>query len=85
MNTINTDRLLKETRLDPDVLSAREGIGKRTIVRWMHRGKRGVRLESYLLGARRWTTEQAFLRFVRLTSHQENHAAASARSAVASL
>jgi hypothetical protein len=70
--TMNFEKLLAETRLDPVVLAKREGLGKRSLVRWMHRGKRGHLLESFLLGRRRWTTEQAWRRFIAKTSETES-------------
>ena len=39
-----------------------------TIYRWAQRGIKGVRLESWLIGGRRFTSQQAIARFIALTT-----------------
>lgn len=56
--------LLKETRLALAVLAEREDASFSTIFRWTTRGVNGIRLESFMVGHRRFTTEEAFLRFI---------------------
>ncbi len=62
--------LLEERRLSLTELAQREGVNATTIWRWTLRGVRGgIRLESFIVGGRRYTTEQAFTRFVeRITA-----------------
>ena len=61
--------LLEEQRRSTQ-LAQREGVNATTIWRWTLRGVRGgIRLESFIVGGRRYTTEQAFTRFVeRITA-----------------
>lgn len=40
-----------------------------TISRWVHQGVRGVRLATFLVGGRRYTTREAIERFVAVLSH----------------
>ena len=42
-----------------------------TIERWIRRGVRGVRLETILIGSRRFTTEAALRRFLIGQQHTE--------------
>src|SRR4051812_27731310 len=60
--------LLNEQRLSLTALSKREDINVSTAWRWAQRGVRGVKLETFNIGGRRWTTEEAFSRFVEATS-----------------
>ena len=39
-----------------------------TLDRWWRRGVRGVRLETFLVGGRRFTTRAAMLRFIEATT-----------------
>lgn len=55
--------LLSEMRIPITDLARREGVSTPTVWRWAIRGCRGVRLETYTVGARRYTTEEAFARF----------------------
>lgn len=41
-----------------------------TVYRWMNRGVRGIRLETLLIGGRRYVTEESLERFVSLVSSQ---------------
>ncbi|BBO35558.1 DUF1580 domain-containing protein [Lacipirellula parvula] len=55
---------LNETRVSLSELATREGVNVSTVWRWTLRGVRGVTLESFAVGGRRFTTLQAFERFV---------------------
>lgn len=43
-------------------------VGRTALERWMRHGVRGVRLESILIGNRRFTSEEAIQRFVERTN-----------------
>jgi hypothetical protein len=60
--------LLAESRLSLAELARREGVAVSTVWRWTLRGVRGVRLESFSIGAKRVTTSEAFGRFVTATT-----------------
>ena len=57
-----------ERRLSLTELAKREGVNAATAWRWSMRGCRGVKLETFLLGGRRFTTEDLFRRFVAETN-----------------
>lgn len=59
--------LLRETRISLTALAREQGVSIPTVWRWAQRGIRGVRLETYHVGARRYTTEEAFSRWVAAT------------------
>ena len=56
--------LLSEQRLTLNQLAKQEGVNPSTVWRWSLRGVRGVKLETFSVGARRFTTIEAFGRFV---------------------
>ena len=56
--------LLDEQRLSLSALAARESVNVSTVWRWCLRGCRGAKLESFAVGGRRFTTSEAFARFV---------------------
>jgi hypothetical protein len=58
------ESLLAETRLTLADLAQGQGVNVSTVWRWTLRGVRGVVLESFSVGARRFTTVEAFQRFV---------------------
>lgn len=60
--------LLNEQRLSPVRAARRAGVSLPTIGRWFGRGVAGVRLESFRLGGRRFTTVEALERFVEATT-----------------
>lgn len=60
--------LLRETRLKFSELASQEGVNCSTVWRWSLRGVRGVKLESFSIGAKRFTTAEAFVRFVNATT-----------------
>jgi hypothetical protein len=60
--------LLQETRLSIAQAAKLLGVDRATVWRWTLRGVQGVRLESILLGGRRFTTRQAVERFVERRS-----------------
>ncbi|MGI9326730.1 MAG: DUF1580 domain-containing protein [Pseudomonadales bacterium] len=60
--------LLQEHRISLTELAQREGVAVPTVWRWRQKGCRGVRLETFVIGAKRFTTEEAFARFVERTT-----------------
>jgi transposase len=60
--------LLTEQKLSLNKLAQREGVNISTVWRWVQRGVRGVKLDSYSAGARRYSTEQAWVRFCEATT-----------------
>ncbi len=60
--------LLKEKRLSLTELARREGVSIPTVWRWRKKGVKGVRLESFLVGSRRYTTFESFSRWVERTT-----------------
>jgi hypothetical protein len=60
--------LLHEQRLTLNDLASQEGVNPSTIWRWSLRGVRGVKLETFSVGSRRFTTAEAFERFVEATT-----------------
>ena len=56
--------LLSETRISMSALARREGVHVSTAWRWLTRGVRGAKLPSYARAGRRYTTEEAFVRWV---------------------
>ncbi|MCC6492156.1 MAG: DUF1580 domain-containing protein [Pirellulales bacterium] len=60
--------LLTETRMTLTELARQEHVNVCTVWRWANRGARGVRLETFHIGGRRYTTRQAFARFVASTT-----------------
>lgn len=68
MSKPSVAKLISETRIAPIAVSRDEGVSLQTVYRWIHVGIRGIRLESYLRGGRRFTTTEAVARFVEATS-----------------
>ena len=60
--------LLSEKRLTLNQLAKDERVNPSTVWRWSLRGVRGVKLETFSVGARRFTTSEAFARFVEGTT-----------------
>ncbi len=60
--------LLAESRLSLTELSRREKVALSTTWRWTLRGVRRVKLETFSIGAKRFTTSEAFARFVVATT-----------------
>jgi predicted site-specific integrase-resolvase len=56
--------LLTEQKMTLAELAEREGVSHTTARRWCCRGISGVRLETILVGGRRFTSSEAFERFV---------------------
>jgi hypothetical protein len=59
--------LLSEERMTLSELARQEGVNVCTCFRWIQRGIRGVRLESFNRGGRRFTTREGFARWVAAT------------------
>jgi hypothetical protein len=60
--------LLAEKRIGLAALARREDVTESTVWRWAGPGCRGVRLETFTVGARRFTTEEAYRRFIEQTT-----------------
>ncbi len=67
MSTTST-RLLDEARISFSTLARREGVHLSTVWRWALRGVHGHRLECVSIGQRRYTSEEAYRRWVALCS-----------------
>ena len=72
--------LLNEDRLTMGELARQEDLNHCTIWRWTGRGVKGVQLETFSIGGRRFTTQQAFQRFVAATTAAANGQAATPAS-----
>ena len=59
---------LNEQRLTLTQLARQEGVSVPTPWRWANRGVRGVVLETFSVGGRRFTSIEAFVRFVEATT-----------------
>lgn len=55
--------LLSEQRLSLTALARQENVNTCTVWRWAKRGAKGVVLETFSVGAKRFTTAEAFRRF----------------------
>ena len=64
--------LLAENRLSISALARQEGVNPSTVWRWIQRGTRGAKLETMQVGGRRFTTQEAFARFVEATTKAAN-------------
>ena len=65
---VNRERLLTVSAASKSLPEKRHTT---TIWRWFQHGCRGVRLESVLIGGRRYTSKEAIQRFILGTSSQE--------------
>ncbi len=63
-----TSDLLEEKKVSMTELARQLGVTIPTIWRWRQRGVRGVRLETFMIGGRRFTTQEAHRRFVEATT-----------------
>ncbi|WP_442485133.1 DUF1580 domain-containing protein [Aeoliella sp. SH292] len=61
-------KLFEESRLSLTKLAQQQDVNVSTVWRWAQRGVRGVRLETLCIGGRRFTTNEAWGRFVDLTT-----------------
>lgn len=62
--------LLDEQRISLTALSQELGVHVSTVWRWVLRGLRGHHLECVRIGGRRYTTREAFARFIAATNGQ---------------
>ena len=62
------NELLQEERLSLVQLAREEDVSPSTVWRWVLNGVRGVTLESFNAGAKRYTTRPAYGRFVSGTT-----------------
>lgn len=63
-----TSNLLTETKIRLNLLAHEQDVALSTCWRWCIRGIRGIRLESFNVGAKKFTTREAFVRWVALTN-----------------
>ena len=61
-----TEILLTETRISFATLAQEQDVSLPTVWRWSQRGIRGYVLESFNFGAKKFTTREAFQRWVSL-------------------
>lgn len=64
MNRGPLAKILDENRLSLASLAQREGVHVATAWRWATRGCKGVTLETFAVGGKRFTTEQAYARWL---------------------
>lgn len=64
--------LLKETRLGQSAAAREVGVNITTLWRWMTHGANGIKLESFMIGGRRYTTREALSRFVEASTQAAN-------------
>jgi len=72
--------LLEEDRISLTELARREGVNICTVWRWAQRGVKGIKLETFCVGGRRYTTQEAFARFVERSTAAANETSASSTS-----
>ncbi len=73
MSTTST-RLATEARISFAALARREGVHLSTVWRWALRGIRGHRLEHINIGQRRFTSEEAYARWLAAINGEPVHA-----------
>jgi hypothetical protein len=64
------DELLFEDRVSFTRLAQEQHVSVPTVWRWAQRGIKGHVLESFSVGGRRYTTREAFARFIARTNGQ---------------
>jgi hypothetical protein len=72
--------LLNERRLNLSQLAREQNISVCTAWRWASRGVRGVRLETFHVGGKRFTTREAFARWVAATQAEPDAPVPAART-----
>ncbi len=72
--------LLAEQRLSLTELAREQGVAVPTVWRWAQRGIRGVRLETFHVGCRRYTSREAFTRWIDATQVEQPVAAPASRT-----
>jgi hypothetical protein len=65
--------LLREQRISLSKLAGEQDISTPTAWRWAQRGIKGIRLETFSLGGRKFTTREAFERFVEQVSRAASY------------
>jgi hypothetical protein len=71
-------QLLLEHRISLTQLAREQKVNPATPWRWVRNGVRGIRLETFLCGGRRFTTREAFARWVAAMSGLPHDALSSA-------
>jgi hypothetical protein len=61
-------KVREEVRISLTELAKQECVNVSTVWRWAQRGAKGHRLETFCIGGRRYTTQEAFDRFVQRTT-----------------
>lgn len=56
--------LMQEDRITPHDLAPLFGVTRHTVLSWMDEGYEGLKLESYRIGRKRYSTKQAAERFL---------------------
>ena len=69
---IDLERLRKERRISMTKLARQEDVAVPTTWRWYKQGVRGIYLETFMVGGRRFSTQEAFHRFVAATTDAAN-------------
>lgn len=68
MNGADVCSYLSEHRISLRALAQQENVDVSTCWRWTSRGVRGVKLESFSVGGKTFTTSESFARFVAATT-----------------
>lgn len=68
-----TDQLLLETRISLTKLAQEQGVSVPTSWRWAQRGIGGHILETMSVGGRKFTTREAFQRWIAAINGEPNH------------
>jgi len=66
-----TTTLLSESRISLNELAREQGVSLSTAWRWCLRGVRGCVLESISIGGRKYTTVEAYQRWVAITNGEK--------------
>lgn len=67
-----TPNIFDETKLSVSELARRENVSPSTVWRWTQRGCDGHRLETYQRGGRRFTSDEAFDRWLCRINHKDS-------------
>ena len=81
-NSIPLEGLLEEIRISFNVLAQEQDVSLPTVWRWHTRGIKGHRLEGFNVGAKKFTTREAFQRWVsRINGEQVQSRSSKQRAA----
>ncbi|TWU23841.1 DUF1580 domain-containing protein [Bythopirellula polymerisocia] len=65
-------KILEETPLTIPQVARKAKVNPSTAWRWTAKGVRGVTLETFSVGAKRYSTEEAYVRFIEATTQVAN-------------